>query len=79
MNRPNPSPRPPGAPVTPPSLADYLVHYDLGQLLHEAKLDYGSVSSGAPRLMSQKEIAARFRRPGAGTLRRQTRPPHDHP
>ena len=46
-----------------PSLADYLVRYDLATMLEEARLDYNQVSSGAPRLLNQKDIAARFRAP----------------
>lgn len=51
-----------------PSLADYIVRHDLITMLEEARLDYNQASSGAPRLLNQKEIAARFsvpvRRPG---------------
>ena len=46
-----------------PSLADYLVRYDLASLLEEARLDYHQTTSGAPRLLAQKDIAARFRTP----------------
>ena len=46
-----------------PSLADYLVRYDLKAMLDEAKLDYTQTSSGTPRLLNQKDIAARFRKP----------------
>ncbi|SDS38589.1 hypothetical protein [Opitutus sp. GAS368] len=46
-----------------PSLADYLVRHDLPALLEEAKLDYNQASSGTPRLLNQKDIAARFRKP----------------
>jgi hypothetical protein len=57
------------SPETPktklPSLADYLVHYDLKVILEEAKLDYSEASSGTPRLLNQKDIAARFRKPAA--------------
>lgn len=53
-------------PAPPPSLADYLVRYDLKTLRHEAQLDYDHASSGTPRLLNQKDIAARFRkRPAA--------------
>ena len=51
---PNPSKR--------KSLANYLVRYDLKALLQEAQLDYSQSLSGAPRLLDQKEIAARFRK-----------------
>lgn len=45
-----------------PSLADYLVRYDLKSMLEEARLDYTQTSSGTPRLLNQKDIAARFRK-----------------
>ena len=51
-----------------PSLADYLVRYDLASILEDARLDYNQVSSGTPRLLDQKDIAARFR-----TVRRPTK------
>jgi len=44
------------------SLADYLVRYDLATMIAEARLDYGQSASGAPRLLDQKDIAARFRK-----------------
>lgn len=44
------------------SLADYLVRYDLKSMIEEARADYSQSSSGAPRLLDQKEIAARFRK-----------------
>ena len=47
------------------SLADYLVRYDLPAMIEEARTDYSQSSSGAPRLLDQKEIAARFRKPRA--------------
>jgi len=40
---------------------DYLVRYDLRTISEEAKLDYNQASSGTPRLLNQKDIAARFR------------------
>jgi hypothetical protein len=46
-----------------PSLADYLVRHDLKTMLEEARLDYTQSSSGTPRLLNQKDIAARFRKP----------------
>ena len=46
-----------------PSLKDYLVRYDLTAMLEEARLDYNQSSSGTPRLLNQKDIAARFRHP----------------
>lgn len=45
------------------SLADYLVRYDLNTILGEARLDYTQASSGTPRLLNQKDITARFRKP----------------
>lgn len=44
------------------SLADYFVRYDLAALIEEARLDYSQSSAGGPRLLAQKDIAARFRR-----------------
>lgn len=49
--------------VKRPSLADYIVHYDLQTLINEAQQDYKKTTAGAPRLMNQKDIAARFRGP----------------
>lgn len=46
-----------------PSLEDFLVRYDLPSLLREAKEDLGESVAGAPRLLAQKDIAARFRKP----------------
>lgn len=46
-----------------PSLVDYLVRYDLKAMIDEARLDYNQASSGTPRLLDQKDIAARFRKP----------------
>ncbi len=54
-------PVPPKAKI--PSLADYLVRYDLAAMIEEARLDYNQSSSGGPRHLDQKEIAARFKRP----------------
>ena len=54
-------PEPPKAKL--PSLADYLVRYDLTAMLEEARSDYNQASSGTPRLLAQKDIAARFRTP----------------
>jgi hypothetical protein len=45
------------------SLADYLIRYDLPAMLEEARQDYSQASSGGPRLLAQKDIAARFRKP----------------
>lgn len=53
-----------------PSLADYLVRYDLPALLEEAQQDYNQAMSGSPRHLNQKDIAARFRDP-----RRSPAPP----
>jgi hypothetical protein len=52
---------PPSRPKLP-SLADYLIRYDLAALIEEARLDYSQTSSGTPRLLAQKDIAARFRK-----------------
>ena len=49
--------------VKRPSLADYLVRYDLQAMIDEAQQDYKKTSAGTPRLLDQKEIAARFRGP----------------
>ncbi len=57
MNNPDP-PQP-----KIPSLADYLVRYDLAAMLDEARLDYNQSTSGTPRHLDQKDIAARFRTP----------------
>ncbi|MBI3885631.1 MAG: hypothetical protein HY302_07880 [Opitutae bacterium] len=46
-----------------PSLADYVVRFDLTAMIEEARADYNQTSSGAPRLMAQKDIAARFKKP----------------
>lgn len=53
---------PESTPPKLPSLADYLVRYDLKAMMEEAKLDYMQASSGTPRLLNQKDIAARFRK-----------------
>lgn len=45
-----------------PSLADYLLRYDLKTIMEEARMDYTSTATGAPRLLNQKDIAARFRK-----------------
>ena len=52
---------PPSRPKLP-SLADYLIRYDLAAMIEEARLDYSQTSSGTPRLLAQKDIAARFRK-----------------
>ena len=44
------------------SLADYLIHYDLAAMVEEARLDYSQASTATPRLLAQKDIAARFHR-----------------
>lgn len=49
--------------VKRPSLADYLVHYDLQAMIDEAQQDYKKTTAGTPRLLDQKDIAARFRGP----------------
>lgn len=45
-----------------PSLADFIVRFDLREMLAEARADYNETSSGAPRLLAQKDIAARFKK-----------------
>ena len=65
------NPQPPKAKL--PSRADFLVRYELPAMLEEAKLDYNQSSAGTPRLLSQKDIAARFRTP----QRRLEKPPHE--
>jgi hypothetical protein len=62
------SPQPPDR--KPPSLADFLLRYDLAEILREARQDYSQSSTGAPRLLEQKDITARFR---------QTKPRPDKP
>ncbi len=54
MSTPSPKPK-------LPSLADYLIRYDLASMIEETRLDYSQTSTGAPRLLAQKDIAARFR------------------
>ncbi|MDO8541638.1 MAG: hypothetical protein Q7S40_14470 [Opitutaceae bacterium] len=44
------------------SLADYLMRYDLAATIEEARADYSQSSSGGPRLLTQRDIAARFRK-----------------
>ena len=56
MNPPLPKPK-------PPSLADFLIRYDLASMIEETRLDYSQLSSAIPRLLAQKDIAARFRNP----------------
>ena len=46
-----------------PSLKDYLVHYDLAAMLEAAQQEYSHATSGGPRHLDQKDIAARFRHP----------------
>lgn len=61
-------PRPPERKL--PSLADYLMRYDLAEILAEAQQDYSQSKTAGPRLLDQKDIAARFR---------QTKPRPDQP
>jgi len=53
------NPRPPDR--KPPSLADFLLRYDLAEMLQQARQDYSQSNTGAPRLLDQKDITARFR------------------
>lgn len=57
MKQGEPKPKP-----QPRSLADYIVRHDLAAMLAEARADYSQSASGGPRLLEQKDIAARFRR-----------------
>ncbi|MDD3181060.1 MAG: hypothetical protein PHQ04_12065 [Opitutaceae bacterium] len=45
-----------------PSLTDYLLRYDLTAMIEEARLDYSQAASGEARHLTQKDIAARFRK-----------------
>jgi hypothetical protein len=65
MNLPRPQPK-------LRSLADYLIRYDLKTMIEQARLDYSQSSAGTPRLLDQKEIAARFRKPPP-----ETKAPHE--
>lgn len=56
-----------------PSLADYLLRYDLKEILAEAQQDYSQSKTAGPRLLDQKDIAARFRQPKA----RPEKPGHE--
>ena len=47
----------------PASMADYLIRYDLKMMMEVAQSDYSDVTSGVPRLLEQKDIAARFKKP----------------
>jgi hypothetical protein len=60
MSTPPPKPK-------QPSLADYLVRYDLAATIEEARMDYSQLLSATPRLLAQKDIAARFRNPRHAT------------
>lgn len=44
------------------SLVDYMIRYDLASLREEAEADYRESSAGGPRLLTQQDIAARFRK-----------------
>ncbi len=65
-------PAPDPTPNKIPSLADHIVRYDVRVLLQEAQLDYNQSPSGAPRLLEQKDISARFR-----TMSRPAIKPHE--
>ena len=56
-----------------PSLADYLLRYDLAEILAEARQDYNQSKTAGPRLLEQKDIAARFRQ----SLPRAGKPEHE--
>lgn len=57
---------PPASPI--PSLKDQFVRYDLAQVAAEAEADFTAAAS-VPRLLNQREIAARFRRKKSVTKR----------
>lgn len=63
---------PPSPKTKLPSLADYLVRYDLATMLDEARVDYNQSTSGGPRHLDQKDIAARFNK-----LRRAPKAPNE--
>jgi hypothetical protein len=65
MSTPSPKPK-------LPSLADYLIRYDLASMIEEARLDYSQLSTATPRLLAQKDIAARFR-----NVRRPNKAPNE--
>lgn len=48
-----------------PSMEDFLLRYDLADILAEAQQDYSQAKTAGPRLLEQKEISARFQRPRA--------------
>jgi hypothetical protein len=48
-------------------LKDYLVHYDLLEMLESAQQEYKQATSGGPRHLDQKEISARFQHPNPPT------------
>jgi hypothetical protein len=54
-------------PSKAPSLKDYLVHYDLLEMLEAAQQEYKQATSGGPRHLDQKEISARFQHPNPPT------------
>lgn len=54
------------------SLVDYMIRYDLASLREEAEVDYRESSAGGPRLLTQQDIAARFRK-----LRPAAKPSHE--
>jgi hypothetical protein len=64
--------KPPSPKTKLPSLADYLVRYDLAAMLDEARQDYNQSTSGGPRHLDQKDIAARFQ-----NLRRAPKAPNE--
>ncbi len=55
-------------PHRPRSLADFVIRYDLSQVLREAREDFDP-EIGSQRLLKQSEISARFRKrvPRAGS------------
>lgn len=56
------------------SLVDYMIRHDFNSTLEEALADYRESSAGGPRLLSQQDIAARFRK-----VRPQVKPSNEQP
>jgi hypothetical protein len=54
------------------TLVDYMIRHDLATMLEEAQADYSQSVAGGPRLLSQEDIAARFRK-----VRPPAKPGHD--
>lgn len=65
MNEPRPKPK-------MHTLVDYMIRHDLKMMLEEARTDYSQSVAGGPRLLTQEDIAARFRK-----VRPAAKPAHD--